>query len=108
MDYPFVKQVSGNYRAHISSLTRRDSEKQILANTVRILLLEEQNTELREKTATIILHTQQASEGHPYQVGYWHYDWNLVYSDNNGIDYCTIVYIFKINCQVSSLCYIVL
>lgn len=65
MDYPFIKQVSGNYRAHISSLTGRDSERQISANTVRILLLEEQNTELREKN---IIPKTQSSEGPPYQV----------------------------------------
>lgn len=49
MDYPFIKQVSGDYQSHIASMTSQDSERQISANTVRILLLEEQNTELREK-----------------------------------------------------------
>ena len=65
MDYPFIKQMSGDYRAHISSLTGRESERQISANTVRILLLEEQNSELREKN---IVPTTQSSEGLPYQV----------------------------------------
>ena len=67
MDYPYIKQVSGDYRAHISSLTSRDSERQISANTVRILLLEEQNTELREKATVPQL---QSSEGRSYQVSY--------------------------------------
>lgn len=65
MDYPFIKQVSGDYHAHISSLTGRESERQISANTVRILLLEEQNSELREKK---IVPKTQSSEGLPYQV----------------------------------------
>ena len=65
MDYPFIKQVSDDYCAHISSLTGRDLERQISANTVRILLLEEQNTELREKN---IIPKTQSSEGPPYQV----------------------------------------
>ena len=65
MDYPFIKQMSGDYLAHISSLTGRESERQISANTVRILLLEEQNSELREKN---IVPKTQSSEGLPYQV----------------------------------------
>ena len=64
MDYPFIKQVSGDYLTHIASLTGRDSERQVAANTVRILLLEEQNTELREKTVP----QTQSSEGQSYQV----------------------------------------
>ena len=67
MDYPFVKQVSGDYLAHISSLTSRDSERQISANTVRILLLEEQNTELRGKTN--LVPQTMSNEGQAYQVG---------------------------------------
>lgn len=49
MDYPFVKQTAQNYTFHIDSLSGKESKKQISANTVRILLLEEQNTELRQK-----------------------------------------------------------
>ena len=49
MDYPFVKQTSEGYVRHIRSLSARDSQRQISANTVRILLLEEQNSELRER-----------------------------------------------------------
>ena len=49
MDYPFIKQVSGDYHSHVASLTSEDSQKQVSANTIRILLLEEQNSELREK-----------------------------------------------------------
>ena len=66
MDYPFLKQTGSDYRAHIASLSRRDSEKQISANTVRILLLEEQNIELREKA---IISRSQSDEGGCYQVG---------------------------------------
>jgi hypothetical protein len=48
MDYPFVKQTSEAYSDHISSLVGRvESRRQITANTIRILLLEEQNSELR-------------------------------------------------------------
>lgn len=39
MDYPFVKQTTGSVPL----------QKQISANTVRILLLEEQNADLRDK-----------------------------------------------------------
>ena len=49
MDYPFVKQTSADYATHIASLSNKESQKQVSANTVRILLLEEQNSELRER-----------------------------------------------------------
>ena len=53
MDYPFVKQSSESYSDHVTSLTRRrESRKQITANTIRILLLEEQNHELRHTAVT--------------------------------------------------------
>lgn len=53
MDYPFVKQSSESYSDHVASLTRqRESRKQITANTIRILLLEEQNNELRHTAVT--------------------------------------------------------
>ena len=51
MDYPFVKQTEENYANHVMSIVQnRQSRKQISANTIRILLLEEQNSELRKKT----------------------------------------------------------
>ncbi len=50
MDYPFVKQTSPGYTDHIKSLSAKESQKHISANTVRILLLEEQNSELRGKS----------------------------------------------------------
>lgn len=65
MDYPFVKQVDGDYRAHVASLTGQHCERQISANTIRILLLEEQNTELREKN---LPQTQPNDESQSYQV----------------------------------------
>lgn len=49
MDYPFIKQTAEGYVSHIDSLSGRESQKQISANTIRILLLEEQNSELRHK-----------------------------------------------------------
>ena len=65
MDYPFIKQVSGDYHSHIASLTRQDSEKQVSANTIRILLLEEQNSELREKR----IPQRETKRGQSHQVG---------------------------------------
>lgn len=51
MDYPFVGQTSATYSDHVTSLTQnQESRKQITANTIRILLLEEQNNELRHTT----------------------------------------------------------
>lgn len=51
MDYPFVKQTRERYTNHVTSLIRsQQSQRQISANTIRILLLEEQNNELRHKT----------------------------------------------------------
>ncbi len=48
MDYPFVKQTSENYSDHVTSILQsQESRRQITANTIRILLLEEQNNELR-------------------------------------------------------------
>lgn len=45
MDYPYnVKQTEG----HV--IQRQQSRRQISANTIRILLLEEQNNELRNST----------------------------------------------------------
>ena len=67
MDYPFIKQVNSDYCSHVASLTGPDMERQISANTVRILLLEEQNTELRDKR---ISHVQsQPNQSQSYQVG---------------------------------------
>lgn len=43
-----MKQSSEAYDDHVTSLTEnKESRKQITANTIRILLLEEQNNELR-------------------------------------------------------------
>ena len=44
-----MKQTDENYSTHITSLSSRESGRQISANTIRILLLEEQNSELRQK-----------------------------------------------------------
>ena len=50
MDFPFVKQTEENYTDHVASLVQsQKSRKQISANTIRILLLEEQNSELRKR-----------------------------------------------------------
>lgn len=50
MDYPFVKQTEEEYGNHVASVIHSQrSRKQITANTIRILLLEEQNSELRNK-----------------------------------------------------------
>lgn len=49
MDYPFIKQTNENYSTHVTSLSSKESGRQISANTIRILLLEEQNSELRQK-----------------------------------------------------------
>ncbi len=60
MDYPFVKQMEENYTDHVSSLVQnRQSRKQISANTIRILLLEEQNNELRKKTNRELLELKE-------------------------------------------------
>lgn len=46
-----MKQTEEKYTNHLASLVQgRQSRKQISANTIRILLLEEQNNELRKKT----------------------------------------------------------
>ena len=72
MDYPFVKQTSEDYPTHISLLKTSvaSSQKQISANTIRILLLEEQNTDLRQ---TIVKGAQEVkrktSTGKTSQVG---------------------------------------
>ena len=53
MDYPFVKQTGKDYASHVTSIVeRQQSRRQITANTIRILLLEEQNSELRSKSAS--------------------------------------------------------
>lgn len=47
-----MKQGSEAYSDHVTSLSKRqESRKQITANTIRILLLEEQNNELRHTSA---------------------------------------------------------
>lgn len=62
MDYPFVKQSSEAYSDHVTSLTESQvSRKQITANTIRILLLEEQNTELRH---TSVREARELKERH--------------------------------------------
>ena len=65
MDYPFVKQTSENYSTHIAGLSGKVTQKQISANTIRILLLEEQNAELREK----VVHPRQPEKKGRFQVG---------------------------------------
>ncbi len=48
MDYPYVWRTDSSYSDHITALVaRRMSQNQINANTVRICLLEEQNSDLR-------------------------------------------------------------
>lgn len=50
MDYPFVKQTGEGYESHVASIIQnQQSRRQITANTIRILLLEEQNSELRHE-----------------------------------------------------------
>lgn len=49
MDYPFVKETEAAKASWDFSVVHKQSQKQIAANTVRILLLEEQNKKLREK-----------------------------------------------------------
>lgn len=61
MDYPFVKQTSAGYIDHVQSLSTKESQKQVSANTVRILLLEEQNSELREKSVVELRDSRTAS-----------------------------------------------
>lgn len=61
MDYPFVKQTMGGSGGI-------PSQKQISANTIRILLLEEQNHELRER-AVQSAQTLRLEEGDMFQVG---------------------------------------
>ena len=67
MDYPFIKQGSDDYQSHVASLTGQESERQVSANTIRILLLEEQNTELREKQTPP---PRSADQHQTYQVWY--------------------------------------
>ncbi len=51
MDFPFVEQTGLDYKDSIANLIQNQQlRQQITANTVRILLLEEQNNELRYKT----------------------------------------------------------
>ena len=61
MDYPFVKQTTGGSGGI-------PSQKQISANTIRILLLEEQNHELRER-AVQSAQTLRLEKGDIFQVG---------------------------------------
>ena len=61
MDYPFAKQATGGSGGI-------PSQKQISANTIRILLLEEQNHELRER-AVQAAQTLRLEEGDMFQVG---------------------------------------
>lgn len=61
MDYPFAKQATGGSGGI-------PSQKQISANTIRILLLEEQNHKLRER-AVQAAQTLRLEEGDMFQVG---------------------------------------
>ena len=69
MDYPFVKQTTEGYAEHIKSLTNSgESHRQITANTVRILLLEEQNCELREGVVPVMEAAKVHNGGRPFLV----------------------------------------
>ncbi len=63
MDYPFVKQSSEGYGDHLASLHGKRSQRQISANTVRILLLEDQNTELRQNLIVTARTNRRGQEG---------------------------------------------
>ena len=63
MDYPFIKQTNENYSTRITSLLSKESGRQISANTIRILLLEEQNSELRQKAVEAALDRTRQREG---------------------------------------------
>ena len=63
MDYPFIKQTNENYSTRITSLSSKESGRQISANTIRILLLEEQNSELRQKAVEAALDRTRQREG---------------------------------------------
>ncbi len=47
--HPFIPQGSDSYQTYLASLSSKQSQRQISANTIRILLLEEQNSDLRGK-----------------------------------------------------------
>ena len=68
MDYPFVKQTAEGYHRHVESMLASggESHRQISANTVRILLLEEQNGELREGIVSSAM--QGRRDGKHFQV----------------------------------------
>lgn len=64
MDYPFIKQTGENYDTHIASVIQnRQSRRQITANTVRIMMLEEQNNELRHKTTASVVKERTSASG---------------------------------------------
>lgn len=64
MDYPFVKQTGEDYGSHVASIIQcQQSRRQITANTIRILLLEEQNSELRHEAIVEAKEIKETNSG---------------------------------------------
>lgn len=75
MDYPFAKPATGDSGGI-------PSQKQISANTIRILLLEERNHELREK-AVQAAQTLRLEEGDMFQVRIAHTQAYLLFNSSH-------------------------
>ena len=63
VDYPSSSDDSS--QAHLASLSNRKSQERISANTIRILLLEEQNSELRQ---TVLRHARETGSQRKTEV----------------------------------------
>lgn len=51
-----------SFSSHVASLSIKDSQQLVKANTVRILSLEEQNSELRKQSVRMILSKKESEK----------------------------------------------
>lgn len=66
MEYPYIKPSTSKDK--IGDMTSLESQRQVSANTIRILLLEEQNADLRQQQAAAVIKEGEPSSQHQSTV----------------------------------------
>lgn len=62
MEYPYIKPSTS--KGKMGDMTQLESQRQVSANTIRILLLEEQNADLRQQQVVTVMKEADPSSSH--------------------------------------------
>lgn len=62
MEYPYIKPSTS--KGKMGDMTQLESQRQVSANTIRILLLEEQNADLRQQQVVMVMKEADPSSSH--------------------------------------------